>query len=84
MWLTDDEQKALLITTVGKTTEKIARAVQEAMRALGLGALQSDIERVYKMAEHFDKRQEKLIKAQLRSLAAQSSTFKSNIEDNKD
>jgi hypothetical protein len=66
---------------VERTTDRISRAVTQAMQALGLGALPEEIERVYKIASHFDKRQEQLIKAKLRSLSAEASTFKSNVED---
>lgn len=80
MWPTEEEQKALLDSTAGRTTQKISRAVQEAMKALRLGMLPEEIEKIHKLAEHFDERQEQLIKAQLRSLAAEAATFKSNIE----
>jgi hypothetical protein len=80
MWLTDEEQKALLEST-GRITGRINKAVQDAIKALGLGALPSEIEKIYQLADHFDKRQEKYIKAQLRSEAARASTLKSNLED---
>jgi hypothetical protein len=80
MWLSDDEQRALLPDTTG-VTERISRAVQTALQALKFGALQSDIEKVYKLAQQLDKRQQAQIKAELRSLSARASTFKSNIED---
>jgi hypothetical protein len=83
MWLTDEEQKALLDTT-GKITGRINKAVQAALQAAikaGLVTTSQDVERVYRLAEHFDQRQEKFIKAQLRSEAARASTLKSNLED---
>jgi hypothetical protein len=83
MWLTDEEQKALLEST-GRITEKISRAVQHAIQAIGLGALPAEVERIHRLAEHFDKRQERLIKAQLRAAAAQAATFKANIDTDKE
>lgn len=80
MWLTDDEQRALLESST-KITEKISKAVQQAMKALGLGAVPEEIEKIWKVAEKMDKRQEAIIKAELRSLSARAATFKSNIED---
>jgi hypothetical protein len=81
MWLTDSEQRNLLDTTTSKSTGRISRAVQEALRAIGFGAIQSDIEKVYKLAEKLDKRQQAQIKAELRSLSARAATYKSNVED---
>jgi hypothetical protein len=51
------------------------------LQALKFGALQSDIEKVYKLAQQLDKRQQAQIKAELRSLSARAATFKSNIDE---
>jgi hypothetical protein len=80
MFLTDDEQKKLLEST-GRITGRVSKAVTDALRALGLGAVPADINKVYRLAEKLDKRQEQLVKAELRSLAARSATFRSNVDD---
>lgn len=80
MWLTEDEQQKLLETS-NRITERISKAVQQALQAMRFGALQEDIEKVYRLAEKLDKRQQAQIKAELRSLSARAATYKSNIDD---
>jgi hypothetical protein len=80
MWLTDEEQRKLLETS-NRITERITNAVTAALKAMHFGVLQSDVEKVYKLAEKLDKRQQAQIKAELRSLAARAATYKSNIDE---
>jgi len=66
--------------TIGTPTDRIKRSVVEALHALGLGGLPSDIEKVLRTTQKIEKRQEQAIQAEIRSLASRTSAYRSNME----
>lgn len=67
MWLTDDEQKALL----EDTTDKIAKGVMQALVKLRVATI-DDVEKVWKVANEIDKRHKKQVAAQQHAAATLS------------
>jgi hypothetical protein len=59
-------------------TDKIERGVASALHKFGLLFTAQTVEKVEKLAEKIDKRQEELAQAEERALAARASTFRAN------
>ena len=63
-------------------TDKIERGVAHALHKFGLLFTSQKIEKVERLAEKIEKRQEELAKAEWRSLSARASTLKDNMSRN--
>ncbi len=74
MWLTDTEQRALLDET-DPITNRINKAVQVAIKTLGLGKVPEDLERIFEIAEKIDRRAEQQAKAEFHAAKAYSNTL---------